>query len=138
VGVAAVADLVGPAVVAAVVSGIVALVVARYTARATVDAARLAATEERAKQCRAALVRAVESWQIANLQEAEWKVRHENAGKSRAGLIEVQTILGGRVKTNDFEQLVRLLSAEKEDDLNAAKDLWPSVQESIVGALSDV
>jgi hypothetical protein len=113
------------------------VVVARSTARAAATAAKVAATADLETQCRAALRRALESWQIAALEEVEWAVRHENAGKARAGLIEVRMILGGRVRTADFDELVRLLAAEDEADLNAAKERWQPVQASIEAAMSE-
>lgn len=121
------------------------MLVARSTARATVEAAQVAAREERAKaadeerrQCRAALVRAVEGWHIASLHDAEWNVRQENSGKARGGLIEVASILGGRIRTTEFDRFVQLLAATRESDLAEAGMLWPQVQQSIVSELGDV
>ena len=136
-------EVLGSAGVAVVVSGVVSLLVARSTAKATVEAAQVTAREERAKaadeerrQCRAALVRAVEGWHIAALEDADWSVRQENAGKARGGLIEVATILGRRVRTPEFEQLIESLAARNEDDLRRAADFWPPVQQAIVTVLS--
>lgn len=118
------------------------MLVARSTAKATVEAAKVTAREERAKaadeerrQCRAALVRAVEGWHVAALQDADWSVRQENAGKARGALIEVATILGTRVRTPEFEQLIAFLAARNEDDLRQAVQYWPPVQHAIVTAL---
>jgi hypothetical protein len=133
------------AVVAAVIAGIVSLVVGRWTSRATAAAARVAAREGRAKaadeerrQCRAALVRATEGWHIAALEDADWRVRQENAGKARGGLIEVASILGERVRTSQFEQFLSFLAAREETDLERAAELWPRVQETIIGALEQI
>lgn len=82
-----------------------------------------------------ALVRAVEGWHIAALEDADWAVRQENAGKARGGLIEVSTILGERVRTTEFEELLELLAARNEDDLARATTLWPRVQQAIITAL---
>lgn len=105
-------------------------------------AAQVAAQEERAKaadeerrQCRVALRSAVEGWHIASLEDAEWSVRQESAGKARGALIEVSALLGPRIRTAEFAQLLELLAAQTEDDLRQAKVLWPLVQHAIVAAL---
>ena len=124
------------------ISSVVALFVGRSAAKATVEAARIAADAERAKaadedkrQARAALMRALEGWDIAILDDADWRVRQENAGRARRGLIELVAIFGVRVKTPDFDELLERLSARDESDLQRARELWPTVQQAILRVL---
>jgi len=130
------------AVVAALISGLVSVLVARSTAQATVKAAQVAARGERAKagdeerhHCRAALRAAVEGWHTAALRDADWRARQEGAGRARAALIEVSAILGQPVRTTEFDQLVELLAADSEEDIETARVLWPLVQQTIVTTL---
>lgn len=131
--------LLGSAVVAALISGLVSVFVARKTAQATVDAAQVAAREGRARAAdeerrlgRDALVRAVEGWHMAALEDADWPVRQESAGKARAALIEIATILGDDVRTQDFDRMLQLLEAKDEEDLTIAAGVWPAVQQTIM------
>lgn len=137
-------EILASAVVAAVISSVVSLVVARWQANATVAAAQVSAQVERDKasdeekrQCRAALVRVVEAWQIAGMEQAEWSVRQEQAGKALGGLFEVATILGARVQTPEFNELIDALSTRSEEGLQRAGALWPRVQVVIVAVLAD-
>ena len=124
------------------ISGVVSLLVARSTARATIEAAQVAANEERAKaldderkQARAALVRADEGFHIASLRDAASTVRQESAGKARGGLLEASMILGPGIRSPEFEALVQLLGSGSDEDLERASELWPVVQQSIIEEL---
>lgn len=141
-GLISIETVLGSAVVAALISGVVSLRVARSTAEATVKAARVAAREGRARAAdeerrlgRDALVRAVEGWHMAALEDADWSVRQESAGKARAALIETATILGSEVRTEDLDRMLKLLEARNEEDLRAAADIWPAVQQTIMAAI---
>ena len=134
----------GSAAVAAVIAGGVSLIVGYWARKGTVEAARIAAQEgraqaadERDRQTRAALVRAVTAWDQASRDEVDWSVRREKAGEARAGLIEIAMLLRLRESTPEFDELFDVLAARTEADLRRAAELWPAVQDAIVAALHE-
>jgi hypothetical protein len=74
---------------------------------------------------------------MAKLRDADSTVRLAKARDARHSLIQVGTLLGARVQTRDFNQLILFLGVGDEDSLDEAARLWSGVERALMSALSE-
>jgi hypothetical protein len=80
------------------------------------------------------------SWDQAQFEEITDSVRRAKLHEVRAGLVTVQLLIGSKIKTKEFGDLLALLEHDPLEasgvNLATARVLWPTVEEQIRAALA--
>ena len=75
--------------------------------------------------------KAVELMGKVALQESRLDVLQQVAAEARRALIKVDLILGGSTQYPDLEELLGLLNAQSEEELDRATAFWPTVETAL-------